>query len=58
MCITEVEKRDTWTDVEKPRSRKRKRQRDTKRQNKGGIRETNIQRQYERGKERRKIGGG
>lgn len=58
MCITEVEKRDTWTDVEKPRSRKRKRQRDTQRQNKGGIRETNIQRQNERGKERRKIGGG
>ena len=58
MCITEVEKRDTWTDVEKPRRRKRKRQRDTQRQNKGGIRETNIQRQNERGKERRKIGGG
>lgn len=58
LCITEVGKRDTWTDVQKPRSRKRKRQRDTQRQNKGGIRETNIQRQNERGKERKKIEGG
>lgn len=59
LCITEVGKRDPWTDVQKPRNREgRGRETHRGRIRKESGRDKPRQRQNQRGKERRKIQGG
>lgn len=55
LCITEVGKRDPWTDVQKPRNRKgRGRETLRGRTRKESGRDRHRQRQNQRGKERRR----